>query len=68
LSISKWGEAEETAKAVRFVLDIGVLKTYSGISRLAQEAEAFAAKCHLAIGQLPDEKQDQIASLIKLMD
>lgn len=68
LSISKWGEAEDTARAVRFVLDTGILKTYSGIARLAQEAEAFAAKCHKSIGQLPDEQQEQIGSLIKMLE
>jgi hypothetical protein len=44
LSISKWGEAEETAKAVQFVLEVGAAKTYGGLTRLASEAETFAKK------------------------
>lgn len=44
LSISKWGEAEETANAVRFVLEVGAAKTYGGLTRLASEAETFAKR------------------------
>lgn len=44
LSISKGYIAEDAAKAVRFVLDVGALNTFGGLTRLAENAEAFAAK------------------------
>lgn len=59
LSISKWGESEETARAVRFVLDTGILKSYGGISRLAKDAEEFAANCRDLLDQLPANDNGQ---------
>lgn len=58
LSISKWGEAEDTARAVRFVLETGVLKSYGGIARLAKDAEEFGAKCRVLLDQLPDKESE----------
>lgn len=61
LSISKWGESEETAKAVRFVLSVGTLQTYGGLSRLASDAEEFAGKVKALIQaeQTPAEQPNE---------
>lgn len=57
LSISKWGQSEEVARAVRFVLDTGILNSYGGIARLAKDAEEFSVKCKGLLEQLPVKSQ-----------
>ncbi|MNC75025.1 hypothetical protein D3C75_1264870 [compost metagenome] len=53
LSISNWGQSEEVARAVRFVLETGVLNSYGGISTMARLADEFAAKCRGLLDQIP---------------
>ncbi|GGY87931.1 hypothetical protein [Shewanella fodinae] len=57
LSISKFGLAEETAKAVNLVVATGVLSTHGRLARLTREAESFAATCNEILSQFK-EKED----------
>lgn len=53
VKITRWGDSEQIGRAVKMVLDAGVLNTYGGIVGVRRNAERILKECDEALAAFP---------------